>query len=107
MNQQTDSAETCGHRCTPAWLVMFLRARGLPTSRKELFDEFERQAERPLPSTLYEFAELKRATVGVDDHVAFDHRFYSMPHRVIKQQLDLRAIASTVEVLRPPCFSGA
>lgn len=74
--------------------------RGLPTSRRELFEGFEREALRPLPSTPYEFAELKMVTVGIDYHVAFDHRFYSVPFQLIKQRLELRATGTTVEIFR-------
>lgn len=39
-------------------------------------------------------------TVGIDYHVAFDHHFYSVPYQLIKQQLELRATATTIEIFR-------
>ncbi len=72
--------------------------RGQPTSREELFAEMEAPALRPLPSGRYELAAWKKATVSIDYHVAFDHRFYSVPFRLVRQKVDIRATASTVEI---------
>ena len=74
--------------------------RGSPTSRRELFDEIERSALRPLPAGRFEVAEWKKATVNIDYHVEFDERFYSVPFQLVRQQLDVRATAGTVEVFR-------
>jgi transposase len=74
--------------------------RGSPASRRELFDEIERAALKPLPEGRFELAEWKKVTVNIDYHVEFDCRFYSVPYRFVRQRLDLRATASTVEVLR-------
>ena len=74
--------------------------RGSPTSRRELFDELERQALKPLPEGRFEPAEWKKVTVNIDYHVEFDCRFYSVPYQLVRQRLDLRATATTVEVFR-------
>ena len=75
--------------------------RGEPTSRRELFDELERDAMAPLPKTTYGFAEWKKVTANIDYHVEGpDRRYYSVPYRLVRQRLDLRATASTVEVFR-------
>jgi transposase len=75
--------------------------RGDPTSRRELFEELERDALRPLPCTPYEFAEWKKVTANIDYHVEGpDRRYYSVPYRLVRQRLDLRATAQTVEVLK-------
>jgi len=73
--------------------------RGQPTSRRALFEELERAALRPLPTTRYEFAEFKKATANIDYHVAYDTRFYSVPYRLVRQPVEIRATATTVEVL--------
>ncbi|MGH9060822.1 MAG: Mu transposase domain-containing protein, partial [Acidimicrobiales bacterium] len=62
--------------------------------------ELEREALRPLPATRYELATWKKATVNIDYHVAFDRRFYSVPYQLVRQQLDLRATAATIEVFK-------
>jgi transposase len=73
--------------------------RGQTTSRRQLFDELERAALQPLPATPYEFAVWKlAATVNIDYHVEFDARFYSVPHRLVREQVDVRATATTIEV---------
>jgi transposase len=74
--------------------------RGLPTSRRELFEEFERPALKPLPAGRFELAEWKKATVNIDYHVEFDGRFYSVPYQLVRQRLDVRATATVVEVFR-------
>jgi transposase len=74
--------------------------RGGPTSRAELFADLERPALRPLPDQGWELAEWKNVTVNIDYHVEYDHRFYSVPYRLVRQRLEIRATASTVEVLK-------
>ncbi|HEV3398019.1 MAG TPA: IS21 family transposase, partial [Actinomycetes bacterium] len=74
--------------------------RGEPTSRRELFEDMERKALKPLPSERFELAEWKKVTVNIDYHVEFDHRYYSVPYRLVRQRLDVRATATTVEVLK-------
>jgi transposase len=72
--------------------------RGEATSRQDLFDDQERAALRPLPTSRYELAEWKKATVSIDYHVQVDHRFYSVPYQLVRRRLDVRATATTVEV---------
>ena len=72
--------------------------RGQPTSRRDLFEELERPALQPLPRVRYELTEIKPCTVNIDYHVEFDHRFYSVPHRLVRQKVETWATAETVEV---------
>jgi transposase len=72
--------------------------RGEPTSRAELFAELEAGALKPLPARAYEFAEWKKVTVNIDYHVEHDRRYYSVPYQLVRQHLELRAAAGTVEV---------
>jgi len=74
--------------------------RGEQTSRKDLFIELERPALRPLPSSRYELAQWKKVTANIDYHVEYDRRFYSVPYQLVRQRLDLRATATTVEVFK-------
>ena len=71
----------------------------LKKSRRELFEEVERAALRPLPAKRYEYAEWARPRVRVDYRVEFDGHFYSVPYQLVGQQLDVRATASTLEVM--------
>lgn len=70
----------------------------LGKSRRELFEELDRPALRPLPLVPYEMAEWSRVRVNVDFHVVFAHHYYSVPYRWIRREVDLRATARTVEI---------
>jgi transposase len=72
--------------------------RKLKKSRREIFEEMERPALKPIPASRYEFAQWARPRVHVDYHVEFDHHFYSVPYQLVGKQLDLRATATVVEL---------
>ena len=74
--------------------------RGQPTSRRELFEELERPALKPLPAKRYELAEWKKVTVNIDYHVELDKHYYSVPYTLVRQKLELRATKETVEVYK-------
>lgn len=67
-------------------------------SRKEMFDELDKPALRPLPLTPFEAAEWKKAKIGIDYHVVFKKHYYSVPYVLIKKSVDIRATAEIVEV---------
>ncbi len=71
--------------------------RKMPGCRREVFEELDRPALRPLPERPYEFAEWKRVKVHVDYHVEFDRHYYSVPYDLVGLTLDLRATRNTVE----------
>ena len=71
--------------------------RKLPGSRRELFETLERPALRPLPSTPYEYAEWKQVRVHIDYHVEVDGHYYSVPYALVRQALEARLTATTVE----------
>lgn len=73
--------------------------QGRTESRKDLFEQFDRPALKPLPTTEYVYAEWRKTKPGIDYHVEVDRRFYSVPHALVGQVLDLRLTAKTVEVL--------
>ncbi len=72
--------------------------RHLGISRHALYEAIERPALRPLPATSYEYAEWRFARVGLDYHVEVKGFFYSVPHALLREQVDLRIAAHTVEV---------
>jgi transposase len=65
--------------------------------RASAFETIDRPAMKPLPATRYEFATWKKVLVGIDYHVEFDGHYYSVPHSLVKQRLELRVTAATVE----------
>lgn len=73
--------------------------RKLPGSRRELFEQLDRPALRPLPAERYVFAQWKKARVNIDYHVEVDHHYYSVPHALVGRQLDVRLTATTVECI--------
>ena len=68
-------------------------------SRRALFEQLDRPALRPLPSTRYELAEWKPCVVNIDYHVEIDHNFYSVPYQLVHERVDARFTQDTVEVL--------
>ena len=71
----------------------------LEGTRRSLFESVERPALKPLPTTRYEYAEWRKARVNIDYHIAVENHFYSVPHRLVRKQVDVRLAASTVEIL--------
>jgi transposase len=69
--------------------------RRLGMSRRQLFDAVERPAMRALPEQDYEYAEWRLARVGIDYHVEVQGFFYSVPHELIREQVDTRATTRT------------
>jgi len=72
--------------------------RRLGMSRRALFDAIEQPALKPLPPSEYEYAEWHFARVGLDYHVEVAGFFYSVPHALLREQVDTRLTARTVEV---------
>src|SRR6202140_2645771 len=72
--------------------------RRLGLSRSALFASVERSVLRALPATDYEFAEWRLARVGLDYHVEVEGFYYSVPHALIRAQVDLRITSRIIEV---------
>lgn len=70
----------------------------LGKSRRQLFEELDRPALRPLPSVPFEMAEWKRARVGIDYHVVYNLHYYSVPYRHLHKEVQIRATAQVVEI---------
>jgi len=74
----------------------------LPGSRLSHFQQLERPALRALPATPYVYADWKKARVHIDYHVEVLGHYYSVPHALIKKQLDVRI----TEHMEFPGFRG-
>jgi transposase len=72
--------------------------RRLGVSRRQLFETIERPAMQELPQDDHEYAEWHLARVGIDYHVEIQGFFYSVPHALLREQVDTRATARTIEV---------
>jgi transposase len=72
----------------------------LPGSRRSQFEALDQPALRPLPAQAYEYAEWRKARVSLDYHVEVDKHYYSVPHSLLRQQLDVRLTERTVELFQ-------
>ena len=70
------------------------------SSRRELFQSVERTYLKPLPSSIYEIRDYRRAKVQKMGYVYFspDKHYYSVPYRFIGKQTQLQYTKSMVEV---------
>jgi transposase len=73
--------------------------RKLGVSRYELFAQIDRPALKPLPTAPYQYAEWKRCRVAPDYHVEIADHYYSVPSRLIREEVEARITDTTVEVL--------
>ena len=72
--------------------------RNLGLSRLELFEMIERDTLIALPADDWEFAEWRRARVNLDYHIEVHDFLYSVPHALIRAEVDVRITARTVEI---------
>ena len=70
----------------------------LGQSRRELFIELDQPALQPLPAQPYEYAHWKKVRVHIDYHVEYDKHYYSVPHTLMRKEVDIRATEKTVEI---------
>lgn len=64
--------------------------RKLPGTRRRRFEELDKPAMLPLPELPYEYAQWKIARVHIDYHVEVEGHFYSVPYRMVREQVDVR-----------------
>lgn len=69
----------------------------LEGSRHSQYLEIDKPALRPLPTAAYTYAEWKKARSGADYHVAINKHYYSIPHQYLKEKIDVRITATTIE----------
>lgn len=72
--------------------------RRIGRTRRQLFEELDYPALRPLPVERYVFAEWKIRRAGLDYHVDIDKHFYSVPYRFAREQVEARITANTIEI---------
>lgn len=70
-------------------------------SRRQRFEQFEKQKLKPLPVKQYDFGSWKKSKVHPDCHIQVNHNFYSVPYKYRFQELNVRISGRTLEV-----FSG-
>jgi transposase len=72
--------------------------RGWGMSQQALFEQLDRPALQPLTAEPYEYAEWKRCRVNLDYHVEIGKHYYSMPHQLIRQKVEVRKNAASRRV---------
>jgi hypothetical protein len=72
--------------------------RHLGLSRRELFEKIERTVLTALPPEDWELAEWRRARVNLDYHVEVHDFLYSVPHTLVRAEVEVRVTARIVEV---------
>lgn len=75
------------------------RFKKLPGTRAEWFRDLDAPALRALPATRYEVARWLKAGVNIDYHVQVDGHNYSVPYQLIKEKVEVRLTAATVELI--------
>lgn len=70
----------------------------LGKSRKEVFEELDQPALRPLPERPYEFAVWKNAKVNIDYHIVFEGHYYSVPHTLVRKEVQIRATETMLAI---------
>jgi transposase len=72
--------------------------RKLGVSRHDLFLDVELPAMHPLPAAPYEYAEWKKARVNQDYHVEIQDFYYSVPHALIREEVEARLTTNGIEL---------
>ena len=67
-------------------------------SRRVLFERLDRPALRPLPPERFVYGEWLTAKVNIDYHVDVLRHYYSVPHSLVHEKVDVRISGATVEV---------
>ena len=70
----------------------------LPGSRRSQFEQLDKPVLRALPSQDYQYTEFKQARVHIDYHVEYDKHYYSVPHHLVKQTVELQASENTIAI---------
>src|SRR6202045_1867389 len=72
--------------------------RRLGVTRRKLLEEIDRPALKALPESPYVFAEWRICRVSIDYHVEVEAHYYSVPHRFVRAEVEVRFTVRTVEI---------
>jgi len=67
-------------------------------SRSSVFDELDKPALQPLPTSRWVKADWKQLKVHVDYHVEVDRYYFSVPYQYISKMMDVKVTATMVEI---------
>jgi transposase len=66
--------------------------------RHSTFEAIDRPAMQPLPNRRYELSHWKKARAGIDYHVQYEYRYYSVPCALRGAAVHVRVTDTTVEI---------
>ncbi|WBA83981.1 IS21 family transposase [Endozoicomonas sp. GU-1] len=69
-----------------------------PGCRRTLYEQLDQPALRPLPREACEYIEFKYARVNIDYHVQYGNHSYSVPHQLVREQVEIRAGQQLVQI---------
>ncbi len=72
--------------------------KNIEGTRRSLVEEIDKPALIPLPLTRYEFATWRQARINIDYHLKIDHHYYSVPHTLARNVVDVRVTSTVIEV---------
>jgi len=70
----------------------------LPGNRLSQFNAIDKPALKPLPVQRYQYVEIKTASVHIDYHIEYDKHYYSVPHHLVKQRVEVHASSTLVAI---------
>ena len=85
-------------RSCRAWVLPRYGMWTMNTPAIDLNSSALRCVAEPLPAEPYVYAEWQQASVGQDYHVEIEKHFYSVPSRLLREEVEARITAKTVEI---------
>ena len=70
----------------------------LKGTRQQWFDSLDKPALLPLPKQVYQYTDIKTVKVNIDYHIQYDNHFYSVPHHLVGEKLELHAKDYLIEL---------
>jgi len=70
----------------------------LPGCRRSQFEQLDQPVLRPLPAQPYHYTEIKQAKVHIDYHIEYDKHYYSVPHHLVGQAVEVQASNTTIAI---------
>ena len=70
----------------------------LPGSRLSQFELLDKPAMRALPPRAYEYMDFKLARVNIDYHLEYEKHYYSVPHHLVKHQVEVQATRDSIAI---------
>ena len=70
----------------------------LKGTRQQWFDSIDRPALLPLPKQSYQYTDITAVKVNIDYHVQYEDHFYSIPHHLVGEAIELHAKEYIIEL---------